>query len=335
MTTTTPVITSTILNFKEEEITSIVVEGVPYFVGNDVAQILGYSNYRDAITKRVDERDKTKSKIKYKGQNRTVTLINEIGVFDLIMGSRLEGVREFKVWLVREVLPSITKYGMYLTPEARELRESNPEKFEGNYQEMAKELENKEQQQLDTLNKTSEQRRKDIQNLLDSMQKLQGELNEYKGRTMELEDDNFKKTCEISALSKNIQKKSEELDSAMTVCEVATLPIHYAIGMSSLMDDMYVSEFSEMTRGKSLDIGRNTLYQIMREVGMLEKQGAYNVASDYGKKNGLVYDDVLTIHREYVPFETYKKPKITQKGIALVLQEVAKRLNVKPENVFK
>lgn len=325
--TTTSTIASTILNFKEEEITSTVIEGVPYFVGNDVAQVLGYSNYRDAVAKRVDDRDKTKSKINYKGKKRTVTLINEIGVFDLIMGSRLEGVREFKVWLVREVLPSITKYGMYLTPEARELRESNPEKFEGNYQEMATELENKEQQ-LATLNKTSEQRRKEIQNLLDS-------LSEYKVRTMELEDDNFKKTCEISALSKNIQEKSEELDSAMTVCEVATLPIHYAIGMSSLMDDMYVSDFSEMTRGKSLDIGRNTLYQIMRDVGMLVKEGAYNVASDYGKKNGLVYDDVLTIHREYVPFETYKKPKITQKGIALVLQEVAKRLNVKPENVFK
>lgn len=334
MTTTTSAIASTILNFKEEEITSIVVEEVPYFVGNDVAKVLGYTDYRGAVTKRVDERDKTKSKIKYKGQDRTVTLINEIGVFDLIMGSRLEGVREFKVWLVREVLPSITKYGMYLTPEARELRESNPEQFENNYQEMATELENKERQ-FNTLKETSEQRRKEIQNLLDSMHKLQGELIEYKGRTMALEDDNLKKSCEIDELSKSVQKKSEELDSAMTVCEVATLPIHYAIGMSSLMDDMYVSEFSEMTRGKSLDIGRNTLYQIMREVGMLEKQGAYNVASDYGKKNGLVYDEELTIHREYVPFETYKKPKITQKGIALVMQEVAKRLNVQPENVFK
>lgn len=322
-----------ILTFEGAELKTLVINGTLYVVARELVKELGYKNINRTV-KDLNERFKIKKRISTKGGRQLTTLVNQAGVLSLVAGSNREDAVLMLEWLANEVLPSISKYGMYLTPEARELRESNPEKFEGNYQEMAKELENKEQQ-LATLNKTSEQRRKEIQNLLDSMQKLRGELSEYKGRTMELEDDNFKKTCEISALSKNIQKKSEELDSAMTVCEVATLPIHYAIGMSSLMDDMYVSDFSEMTRGKSLDIGRNTLYQIMRDVGMLVKEGAYNVASDYGKKNGLVYDDVLTIHREYVPFETYKKPKITQKGIALVLQEVAKRLNVKPENVFK
>lgn len=315
-----------ILTFEGAELKTLVINGTLYVVARELVKELGYKNINRTV-KDLNERFKIKKRISTKGGRQLTTLVNQAGVLSLVAGSNREDAVLMLEWLANEVLPSISKYGMYLTPEARELRESNPEQFEGNYQEMAKELENKEQQ-LATLNKTSEQRRKEIQNLLDS-------LSEYKVRTMELEDDNFKKTCEISALSKNIQKKSEELDSAMTVCEVATLPIHYAIGMSSLMDDMYVSDFSEMTRGKSLDIGRNTLYQIMREVGMLEKQGAYNVASDYGKKNGLVYDEELTIHREYVPFETYKKPKITQKGIALVLQEVAKRLNVKPENVFK
>lgn len=334
MNNTTNNIATQVLSFREEELVTVMVEEVLYFVGSDLARALGYKKPNNAINQHVRDEDKIRKRIKYKGQHRMVTLVNDLGSFDLIMNSKLDSALDYKKWLVRDVLPSIAKYGMYLTPEARELRESNPEQFENNYQEMATELENKERQ-FNTLKETSEQRRKEIQNLLDSMHKLQGELIEYKGRTMALEDDNLKKSCEIDELSKSVQKKSEELDSAMTVCEVATLPIHYAIGMSSLMDDMYVSEFSEMTRGKSLDIGRNTLYQIMREVGMLEKQGAYNVASDYGKKNGLVYDEELTIHREYVPFETYKKPKITQKGIALVMQEVAKRLNVQPENVFK
>lgn len=101
MTTTTPVITSTILNFKEEEITSIVVEGTPYFVGNDVAKVLGYSNYRNAVAVRVDERDKTKSKIKYKGKKRTVTLINEAGLTNLIVGCELLTQSQKKEWLVK------------------------------------------------------------------------------------------------------------------------------------------------------------------------------------------------------------------------------------------
>lgn len=101
MTTTTPVITSTILNFKEEEITSIVVEGVPYFVGNDVAKVLGYKDYRNAVAVRVDERDKTKSKIKYKGKKRTVTLINEIGLTNLIVGCELLTQAQKKEWLAK------------------------------------------------------------------------------------------------------------------------------------------------------------------------------------------------------------------------------------------
>lgn len=334
MNNTTNNIATQVLSFRGEELVTIMVDEVLYFVGSDLARALGYKKPNNAINQHVRDEDKTRKRIKYKGQHRMVTLVNDLGSFDLIMNSKLDSALDYKKWIVREVLPSIAKYGMYLTPEARELRESEPEKFESDYQDMAEDLKEKEKL-VNAFKGESDTLRKEVQNLLSSVQDLQTELSGEKEANMKLRNDNLNKMCEISELSKNVQKKSEELDSAMTVCEVATLPIHYAIGMSSLMDDMYVSDFSEMTRGKSLDIGRNTLYQIMRDVGMLVKEGAYNVASDYGKKNGLVYDEVLTIHREYVPFETYKKPKITQKGIALVLQEVSKRLNVQPKNVFR
>jgi len=97
--TTTSEITSTILNFKEGEITSVVVDGTPYFVGNDVAEALGYSTPRDVVVKRVDEDNKTKARIKYKGQKRTITLINEVGLTNLIVGCELLTQAQKKEWL--------------------------------------------------------------------------------------------------------------------------------------------------------------------------------------------------------------------------------------------
>ncbi|MFV5767812.1 BRO-N domain-containing protein [Mammaliicoccus sciuri] len=65
-----------IFNFNSNEVRTVVVNEEPYFVGNDVAQILGYEDYRGAINKKVDEEDKLRSQIDYAGQKRTVTLIN-------------------------------------------------------------------------------------------------------------------------------------------------------------------------------------------------------------------------------------------------------------------
>lgn len=196
MTTTTSVITSTILNFKGEGITSVVMNGTPYFLGSDVAKVLSYVDYKDAVSKVVDDCYKTRAEVMYKGEKREVTLINELGVFDLIKGSCLKDTREFKVWLLRDVLPSIHKYGTYLTPQEAEY----------NYRRMAMELENKNRQ-INACKALSEQRRKEIQTILNSIHKKQGELIEYKVRAMELEDDNFKKMCEIDELSKILRQK--------------------------------------------------------------------------------------------------------------------------------
>lgn len=195
--TTTNNITTQVLTFqKEEEITLMVIEGAPYFVGNDVAKVLGYVDYKDTLSKCVDDSYKARAEIVCKGEKRDVTLINELGVFDLIKGSRLKDTRDFKVWILREVLPSIHKYGAYLTPQEAEY----------NYRRMAMELENKNRQ-INTCKALSEQRRKEIQNLLSSVQNLQTDLSESKKENMELRDDNLNKICEISELSKILRQK--------------------------------------------------------------------------------------------------------------------------------
>ena len=87
------------------------------FVGKDVAQALGYSNTRDALNKHVDAEDKLESQIATSGQRRTTIIINESGLYSLILSSKLPQAKAFKRWVTSEVLPSIRKTGRYELPQ--------------------------------------------------------------------------------------------------------------------------------------------------------------------------------------------------------------------------
>ena len=93
------------------------INGEPYLVGKDVAEILGYSNPRDALSKHVDDEDKATVAIHDGSQNRNLTTINESGLYSLILSSKLPKAKEFKRWVTSEVLPSIRKHGAYAVDE--------------------------------------------------------------------------------------------------------------------------------------------------------------------------------------------------------------------------
>lgn len=95
------------------EIRVLSIKGEPWFVGKDVAEKLGYSNTRDALSKHVDELDKSTVAIYDGSQNRNVTVINESGLYSLILSSKLPKAKEFKHWITSEVLPSIRRTGTY------------------------------------------------------------------------------------------------------------------------------------------------------------------------------------------------------------------------------
>ena len=97
------------------EIRTMVKRGEPYFVGKDVADILGYKNSRKAIADHVDEEDKGVTKCDTLGGVQELTVINESGVYALIFGSKLPAAKKFKRWVTSEVLPSIRKTGSYST----------------------------------------------------------------------------------------------------------------------------------------------------------------------------------------------------------------------------
>ena len=94
------------------------VNTIPYFVGYDVALTLGYAKPRNAIMQHVDSEDALKQGVSdNQGIVHEMTLINESGVYSLVFGSKLPSAKQFKRWVTSEVLPSVRKYGAYLTDQ--------------------------------------------------------------------------------------------------------------------------------------------------------------------------------------------------------------------------
>lgn len=147
-----------IFNFDSNEVRTVVVNEEPYFVGNDVAQILGYEDYRGAINKKVDEEDKLRSQIDHAGQKRTVTLINESGLYSLIFSSKLDSAKRFKRWVTSEVLPQIRKQGFYMTNSLVQEIVDNPQVIHYLAEQVARINEDNQKQtsRLETIDKKIE-----------------------------------------------------------------------------------------------------------------------------------------------------------------------------------
>ena len=106
-------------NFEEHTVRTVEVDGELWFVGKDVAKILGYSNPRKAMIDHIDAEDKQdgvtiRDSI---GREQNPTVINESGLYSLILSSKLPKAKRFKRWVTSEVLPTIRKHGMYATEE--------------------------------------------------------------------------------------------------------------------------------------------------------------------------------------------------------------------------
>ena len=105
---------------------TLTIDEKPYFVGKDVAEILGYSNTQKAIRDHVDEEDKTVNE-SFTVNGTKALLINESGLYSLILSSKLPNAKKFKHWVTAEVLPSIRKHGAYMTPETLEQALTSPD----------------------------------------------------------------------------------------------------------------------------------------------------------------------------------------------------------------
>ena len=109
------------------EVRTVTIDDEPWFVGKDVAQVLGYQNPSKAILDHVDAEDKLNNDSLLSLGQRGGWLINESGLYSLILSSKLPGAKEFKRWVTSEILPSIHKHGAYMTPETLQAAILNPD----------------------------------------------------------------------------------------------------------------------------------------------------------------------------------------------------------------
>lgn len=113
--------------FDDHELRIIEKDGEVWFVGKEAAEVLGYSNSSKAVGVHVDEEDKAEFPIWDGRQNRNTYLVNESGIYSLVLSSKLPTAKKFKRWVTSEVLPSVRKHGAYMTQETIEQALLNPD----------------------------------------------------------------------------------------------------------------------------------------------------------------------------------------------------------------
>lgn len=101
------------------EVRTVMIDGEPWFVGRDVATALGYAKPENAIRDNVDDGDTLKQGIPTNGGNQQMLVINEYGLYDLVLGSRLENAKKFKRWITHDVIPSLRQNGGYIVGQEK------------------------------------------------------------------------------------------------------------------------------------------------------------------------------------------------------------------------
>ena len=107
----------------------ITKDGEPWFVGKEVAEVLGYTDTAQAIRKHIKANHKLTRQFDWSGQRREMTIIDEAGFYSLVLRSKLPQAEQFQEWVTSEVLPAIRKHKMYLTPETAKEAIDDPSVF--------------------------------------------------------------------------------------------------------------------------------------------------------------------------------------------------------------
>lgn len=104
-----------VFNFNESQIRTMLLDEIPWFIGKDVADILGYQNGSRDINRHVDEEDRHKVMLFDGNQDKETIIINESGLYSLILSSKMPNAKKFRHWVTSEVLPTIRRTGTYNT----------------------------------------------------------------------------------------------------------------------------------------------------------------------------------------------------------------------------
>lgn len=116
-----------VFNYQDQQVRTVVKDNEPWFVAKDVCNVLNHSNHKVAVS-RLDEDEVSKVYLTDSlGRNQKTTVVNEAGLYSLILTSNKPEAKQFKRWITHEVIPSIRKHGAYMTTETIEKTLSNPD----------------------------------------------------------------------------------------------------------------------------------------------------------------------------------------------------------------
>ena len=221
----------------ELEVRAVEINGEGGLIGKDVAEVLGYSNTSDALKKHVDIEDKGVAKCDTLGGSQEMIVINESGLYSLVLRSKLPGAKKFRRWVTSEVLPQIRKTGGYI-PISEEMSEAE----------------------------------------------IMAKAFIISRKTIEKKDELLKaKDKEIKDLSQDLTQKNRFINQI-------------AVSKNSLK----VEEVAQIASKQGIKIGRNKLWDKLREWGLIKKNSKYDPKQEY-------------IDREY--FEVVEGTKENSKGV--------------------
>lgn len=230
-----------IFNFKGQEVRTVIIDNEPYFVGKDVAEILGYKNGSRDINRHVDEEDRQNYQNGTFG-NRGVTIINESGLYSLILSSKLPQAKEFKRWVTSEVLPAIRKHGMYAIDEILE----NPDMAIAALQKLKEERELRLQAQEEVAQKNQ------------IIHELQPKATYY---DLILQSESL---VAISVIAKDYGMSAKKLNSLLH-----ELKVQFKQGSTWLLYQKYASKGYTQSKTHTIDAERSRMHTYWTQKGRL------------------------------------------------------------------
>ena len=223
-------------NFNGQEVRTVMRNNTPYFIGKDVAEALGYRRPTKAIADHIDDEDKDEVPIQDSiGRSQMTPIINESGLYSLILKSNLDTAKRFKRWVTSEVLPSIRKRGLYATDELL----NNPDLLI----QVATELKNEREQRL-----IAEQR----------INELQPKATYY---DLVLQN---KSLISVSKIAKDYGKSAQWLNS-----KLHELGVQYKQGGTWLLYQKYADKGYTQSTTHVIDEERNKLFTKWTQKGRL------------------------------------------------------------------
>ncbi|EPU76697.1 TPA: phage antirepressor [Streptococcus agalactiae] len=231
-----------IFNFHGQEVRTVTINNEAYFVGKDVADILGYSNGSRDVNRHVEEEDRLKYRFGTSGQDREMTIINESGLYSLILSSKLPQAKDFKRWVTSEVLPTIRKHGMYAVDDLLD----NPDIAIATFQRLKEERQLRLQAQEEVAQKNQ------------IIQELQPKATYY---DLILQSESL---VAISVIAKDYGMSAKKLNSLLH-----ELRVQYKQGNTWLLYQKYASKGYTQSKTHPIDAERSKMHTYWTQKGRL------------------------------------------------------------------